>query len=227
MSAVERKDKTDATWRWLRTAALGGSLVLSALLMAAAVGPSAFRWMAWIGLVPLFLAIRVLSPMRATLAGGAWGFSFYLFASMGAAPTVAAGPVALVLLTAVPAAYTGLAALSCRAVGFNPVMLAFGWILVEVAFQPLGLRRGLLAGAQGDGVLLHWVGRMLGYVFVAFLVVCANASLLMLLSSARISIPRIRSLPGLTDSQACFAPRVFVRATSVAMGQAYPRAPPI
>jgi apolipoprotein N-acyltransferase len=185
------------------------------------------HWLAWVSFIPLFAAVRSLRPSMAAMAGAFWGFCLYLFCIAGATPVIEPSLFSLTLLTVIPAVYTGLAALASRAIGFSPVMLAFGWILVEVALKPLGLHHGLLAGAQGDGVLLHWVGRMLGYVFVAFLVVCANASLLMLLSSVRISIPRIRSLAGLTDSQACLAPRVFVRATSVAMGQAYPRAPPI
>lgn len=49
---------------------------------------------------------------------------------------------------------------------------------------------GLLAGSLGDGAQLHWLARLLGYVFVfvAFVEACANASLVTILSSVRLEL---------------------------------------
>ena len=41
------------------------SLLLSALLMAVAIGSARHPWLGWITLLPLLLAIRVLAPGKA------------------------------------------------------------------------------------------------------------------------------------------------------------------
>ena len=141
-----------------------------------------------------------MGPVRATLAGALWGLCFYAFAATAVA-VITPATLSWLLLATIPAAYAGLGAALTRRIGFNPVVLGVGWILVEIALKPLGLRYGLLAGAQGEGPLLHWVGRLLGYVFVAFVVACASASLLAALSSARrLTIPRPKSSVGLPES---------------------------
>jgi apolipoprotein N-acyltransferase len=93
------------------------------------------------------------------------------------------------LLTVVPAAYAGLGALLTRAVGFSPLLLAIGWVMVEISLRPLGLQPGLLSIAQEGSPQLHWVGTILGSAFVAFLVAGANAALLTLLSNVKLTIP--------------------------------------
>ena len=207
-----------------RLAALAASLVLSACLTAAALRSRDCSWVAWLSLLPLFWAVRSLRPTAAALCGAFWGAWLYLCSTAGPAPPVASTPLALGLLTAVPAIYAGLCSRLTRRIGFNPLMLALGWILVEMALKPLGLDQGLLASTQSDATHVHWIGRLLGYVFVAALVVCANASRLALLGSGRSkSLPQT-PLPGLPNSEACHPSSVCLR--FLALRQAYPRAPP-
>jgi len=70
-----------------------------------------------------------------------------------------------------------------RRIGYAPLVLAVGWIIVELALQPVTVNRGLLAGTVGDGDLMRLVGGVLGYVFVAFLIVFVNAQLLSLIEN--------------------------------------------
>ena len=92
----------------MKATALVASLVLSALLLAAATGrPSPFAWVAWISPLPLFWAIRHCRPIVAASCGAIWGLSFYLL-SDGAAPAVLPTGLFLLLLCAVPAIYAGL-----------------------------------------------------------------------------------------------------------------------
>ena len=58
-----------------KTAALGVSLILSALLTAEAVLLPERHWLAWISFLPLFIVVRSLRPSAASLAGGFWGGS--------------------------------------------------------------------------------------------------------------------------------------------------------
>ncbi len=126
---------------------LASSLVGTALLMALALRSPAHASLAWISLLPLFWAIRFRGPTTAAFCGALWGISLYFFCTFGAAPAIAPALFSLVLLATVPALYAGLGSLLTRAIGFNPLMLACGWILLELALKPAGLHHGLLAAA--------------------------------------------------------------------------------
>ncbi len=206
---------------------LASSLIGTALLMALALTSPAYSSLAWISLLPLFWAIRFRGPTTAAFCGALWGISLYFFSTLGAAPAVAPTLFSLLLLATVPALYAGLGSLLTRAIGFNPLMLAGGWILVELALKPLSLHQGLLAGSLGDNAPFHWLARLLGYVFVAFLVACANASLLVVLSSARLSFPACQSLAGLANAGTWLPSQGVLAIQSWTLRQANPRAPPI
>ncbi len=220
-----------------RTLIIGVSLILSALLTATALHNPALHWLAWISLMPLFQAIRTFRLPLAALAGGLWGCSVFLFAVAGDTPVIPASLASAALLTAIPAMYTGLAAALTRRIGFNPFLLAVGWIGVELAFTPLDLPLGIMAaataqgdlagaGAQGGSLFLQWTAHLLGYVFIAFLVACFNASLIALLGHARMTLP-LRCLPSTVPQAAAgrfSQTSVFLRTPPLC--PAHPRAPP-
>jgi len=190
----------------------------------------------------------------ASLAGGVWGGCLYVFCLAGQTPAIdtlaftidptasAVGLSAwlLTLLILIPAAYIGLAARLARGrtgtlpaspkIGPNILLLALGWTLVEAVlhFHNLfGPREGLLTGAQGDAANLHWLARLLGYVCMAFLVACVNASLVGILSRARLSFPACRSLAGSSNTVGRLASRVVLPIQFWTLRQAYPRGPPL
>jgi len=78
--------------------------------------------------------------------------------------------------------YMFLGALLTRRVGFQPLFLAFGWIVVEYGFLLAGIRHRLLGNVQETGDVVHLVGDSCGYLFVAFLIVFVNAELLRIIS---------------------------------------------
>jgi apolipoprotein N-acyltransferase len=212
----------------VKAAALVASLLLSACLVAVALARPGAWWLTWFALLPLFLAIRVLPPVRALIAGAVWGLWVFIFSVLAVETTVAPTARSLALLVAIPAIYTCLAALLTRWIGFVPLVLAYGWMGVEFALAPLGLRGGLLGSAHSDGLLGDSVGRLLGYVFVAFVLASANASVLAVLTNARVVIPSPRSLGAFTGSpRACFSSQISFFVQFLAPHQACPRAPPI
>jgi apolipoprotein N-acyltransferase len=202
------------------------SLVLSALVMAAALQSSSVSWLAWVGLLPLFLAVRIFGPLRAALAGAIWGACLYGFASSGPDPSIAPQLPAFVLLVYLLGVYAACASLVTRAIGFNPIVLAIGWILLESGLKPLNLHYGLLASTQTDGLLHAWFGRALGYVFVAFLVAYANASLLAFLTHARWGVLPRQVLTRLVEVEVRRITEAIRRVQKIAIPQAHPRAPP-
>ncbi len=212
----------------VKTAALAVSLVFSAALTATALRTTGHQWLGWISFLPLFLVVRSLRPLFAAMSGGLWGACLYLFCVAGSAPAIEPSLSSLALLIVVPAVYAALGALPARAIAVNLLVLALGWTLIEaVLLRPLGLQQGLLTGAQGEAAHLHWATRLVGYVLVAFVVGCVNASLLSVLSRARLGIPLQRSFAELPRSGMCPASQTLFYVQFWALRQVYPRGPPI
>ncbi len=161
-----------------KAAVPAASLIVSAYLMALAIESPHHWWLGWVTLLPLFFAIRILSPLRALSCGALWGGSLFLFSLASVDPQIAPTVGSLALLSAIPAVYAYLGARLTRRFGFSPLTLGFGWIGVELALGPLGLKHGLLAGAQGEIAVLNYMGSFAGYALVAFLVAYVNAWLL-------------------------------------------------
>ncbi len=72
----------------------------------------------------------------------------------------------------------------------------------------------------------HWLACLLGYVCTAFLVTCANASLVGILSGARLCFPAYGSLAASPNVVGQLASQVIMVIQSWVLPQAYPRAPP-
>ena len=212
------------------------SLVFSALLTAATLRSPHQAWLAWISFLPLFVVVRSLRPAAAVSAGGFWGGCLYLFFSAGPTPAVdtvraavAPSPWLLALLIVIPAVYVGLAAQPTRSIGFKLLTLALGWTLLEAVLhlhKRCGAHEGLLASSQAEGLQLHWLARLFGYVSAAFLVALTNASLVGILSGARLSFPGNRSLAGSPNIVGWLPSQIVLAIQSWTLRQAYPRGPP-
>jgi apolipoprotein N-acyltransferase len=163
--------------------------VVSAALMALAVASPRHFWLGWVTLIPLLFAIRTLRATGAVAFAALWGTSLFAFAAYLLPTMIVPSLGTWVLMTLVPALYALFGVRVMHRVGFSPLLLALGWVGVELALRPIGLRHGLLAATQGDGMLLRLIGSYAGYVMVAFLVVYINAVLLTLLAGVRIPIP--------------------------------------
>ncbi len=212
--------------RGARGALLALSLILSAYMMAVAIGTPGHPWLAWLALPPLLLAIRHLSPHGAMVCGGLWGSSLYLFSVAVVDTPIPPTSLSLALLTTIPATYAFLGAAMTRGIGFSALFLALGWIGVELALEPLALHHGLLAGAQGDGAFSRTVGDLFGYGVMAFVIVFVNGLLLSVLSDLRFGIVWHSGLIGSQSPS-----RVHITLTSPYylfghIRSAQPRAPP-
>jgi apolipoprotein N-acyltransferase len=173
-------------------AALAFALSIGAFLMALSLGSARYSWLGWVTLVPLFLAIRSLSPVQAGFAGAYWGALFYFTAGLLPTTQVPHDFKALALLTLIPAVFAYAATAVTRRKGFHPLLLGLGWAGVELALKPLALRYGLLAGTQSQGWVLTVVGNVGGYLLVAFLIAWINAWVLTVMSAVRLPWPRTR-----------------------------------
>ena len=206
---------------------LMAALMGSAYVLAMALRSPEYWWMAWICLLPLFCVIRMLQPVAAALSGVIWGISFFLCSTHGALLTISVTLPSLMLTALVPAIYCGLGSSLTRRIGFNPIILALGWIGVELAFKPLGLNKGLLSATQVDSIHFDWIGRLLGYIFVAFLVACINATLLAVLGKACFYIQRVESIiVGFYNCIKFFTSQTFLHFQFWIFPQEIPRAPP-
>ena len=211
----------------VKPAALMLSLVGSAYLMALAVGSSAYPGLSLLTLLPLFLAIRVCRPTCAALSGALWGLSLYAFSVTGSGHSIDPSVGSLALLTAIPALYSYFSARLVRWIGFNPFVLGVSWMGVELALEPLGLRAGLLAGTQGDGALMHWIGNALGYVLIAFLVAFVSAAIVSVLSRVYVGATAPRYLVGSGDNEFRIVRQTFSCFPLFVIPPPRPRAPPM
>ena len=212
--------------RAVNRAVLIVSLVIGALMMAAAIESPAHAWLGWFALVPLFFVIRLWRPVYAALGGGLWGLLIFIFSAVQPAAAITPTVQSLVLLATLPAIYAGLGAAIRRWIGFNPFILGFTWMGVELALGPIGMRAGLLSAAPVHGTIMHWVGGALGYVLVAFLVALVSASLVSILLGARMSLPP-RCFPAVSVNHgAPLASQTFLCFPLFAIRPPQPRAPP-
>jgi len=216
--------KTSAAF--FRGMMLAASLTGGAILMSLALTSPKFWWLGWFTLVPLFLAIRLLSPAKASICGAFWGLAFYATSVAMADARVPHTWVSLLLLVAAPGLYSLVAAEVTRRKGFHPFLLGLGWAGVELLLTPLSLQHGLLATTQGNSLFVHAVGNLGGYILVAFLLALANAWLLSLLSSVRLPVAQQRPLviPVRLDALLPLVERVY--SSSRFLSPAQPRAPP-
>ena len=229
MLATATREGKPSVWRWARAPALVTSLGVSAFGMSHALGSPGHAWVGWVVLLPLFVSIRQLPPIKAMLAGSFWGLSLFVFLILANAPEngFAGSAVSLAVLTTVPGLYTYLGARLTRQIGFSPYLLALGWMGVELAISPLGLRSGLLAGTQGNGVVILWLGDFAGSVLVAFLVACVSAAVFEALRSAcagaatRVFVTTARNTPQRLAPQESFS------VLSHLIHPTQPRAPPM
>lgn len=190
---VHRRHSLESLVKTLKVLALAIGLAASAGLAVSTSRAPNDVWLAWIMLIPLMLAIRTLSPIYAACAGLFWGVCLFVIISV--TNGAALGFWALPLVAMVPAAYAWLASRTTRRAGFCPLLLAIGWIGVEIAFGPLGLQNGLLAGAQEHALVGRTLGYLFGYVAVAFVVVYVNASILSMLAASTVVPGGSRSAP--------------------------------
>lgn len=180
---------------------LASLIVAGASLMAIAIKDPSLWWLGWFTLIPLFISIRVSRPGLAGAFGALWGGSLFAFGILYTG-TMSASLVALAALMVVPGFYGYFSARLTRHVGFSPYLLALGWIGVEVALGPFGLRHGLLAATQGDGALVHAFGSFAGYALVAFAVAYINAAFVSALEEVKAAAGGTRFAPRSTPAAA-------------------------
>ena len=181
--------------RFARAALIGLPLIASAALLSMEVAARSHPWLAWITLIPLLAAVRVLTPRNSLFCGALWGSSFFAFLASAQQPVVEPTLTAFALLTGAPAIFAFAAAWFTRRFGFNPLILGAGWAGVELALIPLGLGGGLLAGPHSEaaGAFGGVLYQVFGYVCLAAFITAANGLLVAILSRACVAIGGSRS----------------------------------
>lgn len=209
-----------------KAAFMASSLAVSAIFMALAIEAPQHFWLGWVTLLPLLQAARVLSPVHAFGAGSFWGASLLAASAAMGSHNIELGLSSMAILTLGPALYASLGALMTRRVGFSPYLMALGWVGVELCLRPVGLEHGLLAGTQGDGMLIRVAGSFAGYFLVAFFVAYINASLLSVLHKVSVSCTRSRRISSTGDllGRLFLLDTPFIPSRVLCVSQ--PRAPP-
>jgi hypothetical protein len=135
-------------------------------------------------------------------------------------------PAGFGLLIVAPMIYTSFSALLTQRYGFSPLLLALGWIGVTLALRPLGSYHSLLPAEGGWGLVLQLVAGFLGNGAVAFLVGYANASLLAVLGSIHLEVPRGARLAMSCTPEMYLSSEEFLLRRFTTYCDKCPRAPP-
>lgn len=166
-----------------RNRALWGLTVLSALLLGLAFPPASIGAFAWIGLVPLILALSQISPLRGLAQGLIFGLLFmgsvcWFVSTLGMLPWAA-----LTLgMGAYYAVFGLVASLICQqapAAARVPA-LAAAWTLLEIirgSAGPIALTLGDLAYSQHTQLPIVQFASLTGHYGVTFLIALLNAGL--------------------------------------------------
>ncbi len=201
MSTSRSNGRDGSAATWVKAIGLGTTLALSAYLMAVAIQSPTVWWLGWVTLLPLMLAIRVLRPTDALLAGSFWGICFYAVSLTADGALFAPASSRALLLWTVPGIYAFLGAAVTRRIGFSPLLIGLGWVGVEFALCPLAMENGLLAGTLGVGAGVRLAGNLVGYVLVAFLVAFVAASLLSVLTEVCVGVVPLRPVRSSSEAQ--------------------------
>lgn len=166
------------------------SLFSSACLLAVAIRSPQYSWIRWIGLFPVFLAIQVLAPKWAFLAGMFWGLWLYISTSVWIGFEASHTLLQLLPTMLIPALYTSLSAyMRCR-LGYSPFLLSVGWPLVELALKPLGWSVGLLVAGHANNHAMQALAGFFGYTMVSILIALVNAILLSVVGTVQFMFGR-------------------------------------
>jgi len=203
------------------------SAVGGAFLMAAAITiPTAHPWLGWLALAPLLRVIQVQAPRIALLSGVTWAAAILLFSRWLEHQPLVTHWLQVGAFCLLPGLFAYAAAQLRRQVGFCPLVVAVGWMAVELLLRPLGLQHGLLAVTQGDSLLVGVVGQAFGYVLVAFVLAFSSAALLSLLGALRFGPWQSYEWVGVAPKRAASPAPVRVLNHLHFIRPSRPRAPP-
>jgi hypothetical protein len=189
-----------------------------------------YAWATWIGLLPLLVAIRLFTPRWAGLAGGLWGLSVLVFVQLlpGAEAPLPLNPSKTLMFSAIPAIYSGLGCFLTQRLGFRTLLLALGWIWVELGLKLSGLHDGLLSPGSHNQAITRLIGGVLGYGFVGFFIVFAGVFLLDLACTVHFHIVRLKTYSPFHEIiLASWPDKILLEACSIILQPAKPRAPPL
>jgi apolipoprotein N-acyltransferase len=203
---------------------LVGGLVVSALLVAAAIRLPELRPLHWISLVPLFMATRLLRPSGAAYCGALWGvILLYGLAHSGGAP---AGPHSCTFFVLLPALYSGLVSRVVARVGFRPLLLAAAWLLPELLLHLSSGEQGLVGRALCPAGPSALAAHYMGWLVVVWLIAWVNAALVEWLARWWNALRRRRPLPRPAARSRRVAPADLPWRPSIRSRPSSPRAPP-
>jgi apolipoprotein N-acyltransferase len=205
-------------------------VLIGSFLTTVSIAADEYAWAVWIGLFPLLIAIRLFPPLWAMLSGGAWGLGIFVFSHFvpGADSHIPFTFSSAALLSAIPAIYACTGGFISGLIGFRPLILALGWIGVEIGLKPFGIHDGLFVMTNGTQALILIIGGILGYSFIGFLIVFAGAFLLDLACAIHFHPIRCKSQSPVHDVLLTSPPEnILTGLASIILQPAKPRAPPV
>lgn len=178
-----------------------------------------------LALFPLFAVIRYMHPKAAVSAGAFWALLLALIFQGGSDLGLINYLPAVIWIGAV-GLYCGGGAWFTRRFGFSPIILAVGWVVMELALKALLISVPAEMIAVSNNSVTQVIATALGYICVALIIVILNATLILSLGKMSLTMS-CRAVCGMI-SQFCHQTheRGFTFKAWTGMSPTRPRAPP-
>ncbi len=162
----------------------------SALLLLVPVLRPELWMLAFLALTPLFYRLVRIPPGQAARVGVLFGLSYFTVYLSG---TFAANPLGnlatLGVGTSLLAAFAWVVTRAQARIGFNPLITAFLWFLLEAILIWSGLGNGLVSAVPGPETVFAQGSVLFGFLFTTFVIVFINALVVFVTGTMSVLIP--------------------------------------
>jgi apolipoprotein N-acyltransferase len=171
---------------WAESFPFSGS---SALLLIVANFFSEYGYFSLFALVPFLYGISRASPSEGLRLGLLFGISFFTVSLL---PQLVSSPLLLIVIiifgSLLFSLFGWLTGWTSKRWGFNPIIVALLWVVVELVMIKMDFVTGMFQEAERTHPVFHGMAALFGFLFVSFVIVLLNSILIWAVVSAALVV---------------------------------------
>ncbi len=144
-----------------------------------------YWYLSFVALCPLFYRMLGAAPREAWRLGFLFGLTFLLMSTLGRESFFLLPAVSKVLIgTTLFTVFGWSVGFARQRWGFNPIIIALLWLVVEPWLVKLGFSSGVFSQAHASHPLLNGVGGLFGFLIISLIIILVNSLLAGLIKKA-------------------------------------------